>query len=131
MIACVSPSDSEFVETLNTLKYANRARNIKNKVSANQDSASKQVQALRQQIAALQVELTEYKTVSNIAHKSNNRLRAWIYGQLAKVRLIIILRGSYFRRMAFQALMLHLLLTYTLDESNGLENGFVQLKNKA
>jgi len=32
MIACVSPSDREFMETLNTLKYANRARNIKNKV---------------------------------------------------------------------------------------------------
>ena len=33
MIACVSPSDRDFMETLNTLKYANRARNIKNKVS--------------------------------------------------------------------------------------------------
>lgn len=34
MVACVSPSDSDFVETLNTLKYANRAKNIKNKVRA-------------------------------------------------------------------------------------------------
>lgn len=32
MIACISPSDRDFLETLNTLKYANRARNIKNKV---------------------------------------------------------------------------------------------------
>ena len=32
MIACTSPSDRDFMETLNTLKYANRARNIKNKV---------------------------------------------------------------------------------------------------
>ena len=32
MIACISPSDRDFMETLNTLKYANRARNIKNKV---------------------------------------------------------------------------------------------------
>ena len=32
MIACVSPSDRDFMETLNTLKYANRARNIRNKV---------------------------------------------------------------------------------------------------
>ena len=31
MIACISPADSNFEETLNTLKYANRARNIKNK----------------------------------------------------------------------------------------------------
>lgn len=37
MIACVSPSDSNFGETLNTLTYASRARNIKNKVMVNQD----------------------------------------------------------------------------------------------
>ncbi|OAD00181.1 hypothetical protein MUCCIDRAFT_119794, partial [Mucor lusitanicus CBS 277.49] len=37
MMACVSPSDSNFLETLSTLKYANRARNIKNKVTINQE----------------------------------------------------------------------------------------------
>ncbi|KAJ0039324.1 hypothetical protein NL108_018361 [Boleophthalmus pectinirostris] len=31
MIACISPSDSDFMETLNTLKYANRTRNIRNR----------------------------------------------------------------------------------------------------
>ncbi|CAK8681521.1 unnamed protein product [Clavelina lepadiformis] len=66
MVACISPSDSDFMETLNTLKYANRARNIKNKVVANQDTASKQMQMLRQQIATLQLELTEYKTGKRI-----------------------------------------------------------------
>lgn len=30
MIACVSPADSSYTETLSTLHYANRARNIKN-----------------------------------------------------------------------------------------------------
>jgi hypothetical protein len=30
MIACVSPADVDLQETLNTLKYAHRARNIKN-----------------------------------------------------------------------------------------------------
>lgn len=34
MIACVSPSDVDFQETLSTLKYADRAKNIKNKVCA-------------------------------------------------------------------------------------------------
>ena len=32
MIACISPADRDLFETLSTLKYANRARNIKNKV---------------------------------------------------------------------------------------------------
>ena len=35
MVACVSPDDSNFYETQNTLMYANRARNIKNRVISN------------------------------------------------------------------------------------------------
>lgn len=63
MIACVSPSDRDFMETLNTLKYANRARNIKNKVVVNQDKTSQQISALRAEIARLQMELMEFKAV--------------------------------------------------------------------
>uniref|UniRef100_A0A4W4E763 Kinesin motor domain-containing protein n=1 Tax=Electrophorus electricus TaxID=8005 RepID=A0A4W4E763_ELEEL len=62
MIACISPSDRDFMETLNTLKYANRARNIKNKLVVNQDRASQQISALRTEIARLQMELMEYRT---------------------------------------------------------------------
>lgn len=63
MIACISPSDRDFMETLNTLKYANRARNIKNKVVVNQDKTSQQISAMRAEIARLQMELMEYKAV--------------------------------------------------------------------
>jgi hypothetical protein len=35
MIACISPADNSFEETLNTLKYASRAMNISNDVSMN------------------------------------------------------------------------------------------------
>ena len=61
MIACVSPSDRDFMETLNTMKYANRARNIKNKVTANQDKTSRTIMMLRQEIQNLQLELMEYR----------------------------------------------------------------------
>nr|CAD7415542.1 unnamed protein product [Timema poppensis] len=61
MIACVSPSDRDFMETLNTLKYANRARNIKNRVTINQDKSSRTITLLRQEIQQLQLELQEYK----------------------------------------------------------------------
>ena len=63
MIACVSPSDRDFMETLNTLKYANRARNIKNKVVVNQDKASKQISSLRAEIQKLTLELMEFRQV--------------------------------------------------------------------
>uniref|UniRef100_A0A3Q2P050 Kinesin-like protein KIF21B n=1 Tax=Fundulus heteroclitus TaxID=8078 RepID=A0A3Q2P050_FUNHE len=67
MIACISPSDRDFMETLSTMKYANRARNIKNKVMVNQDKTSQQINALRAEIARLQMELMEYKAGKRVA----------------------------------------------------------------
>ena len=40
MIACVSPAEINFEETLNSLKYASRARNIKNAPKVNRDPNS-------------------------------------------------------------------------------------------
>ena len=37
MIAAISPADYNFEETLTTLRYASRAKNIKNKPRINQD----------------------------------------------------------------------------------------------
>ena len=65
MIACVSPSDRDFMETLNTLRYANRARNIKNKVFVNQDKTSQQIAQLKAEIERLNLELLQYKSKCN------------------------------------------------------------------
>lgn len=59
----MSPSDRDFMETLNTLKYANRARNIRNKVILNQDKSSRTIAILRGEIQRLELELLEYKQV--------------------------------------------------------------------
>ncbi|KOM47746.1 hypothetical protein LR48_Vigan07g145000 [Vigna angularis] len=61
MIACVSPADTNAEETLNTLKYANRARNIQNKAVINRDPVGAQMQRMRSQIEQLQSELLLYK----------------------------------------------------------------------
>jgi hypothetical protein len=37
MIANVGPADRNHIETVSTLKYANRAKNIKNKPTINED----------------------------------------------------------------------------------------------
>lgn len=63
MIACISPSDIDFVETLNTLKYANRAKNIKNRVVVNQDRSSRLITELRCKIQQLELELMDFKQV--------------------------------------------------------------------
>ncbi|KAL5556945.1 hypothetical protein UlMin_039181 [Ulmus minor] len=57
MIACISPADINAEETLNTLKYANRARNIQNKPVVNRDLVSNEMQKMRQQLQFLQAEL--------------------------------------------------------------------------
>ncbi|XP_068653718.1 kinesin-like protein KIN-4C [Aristolochia californica] len=57
MIACVSPADTNAEETLNTLKYANRARNIQNKAIINRDPMAAQMQKMRSQLEQLQAEL--------------------------------------------------------------------------
>jgi Kinesin motor domain len=56
-LACVSPSDTNASETLSTLRYANRARNIKNVASRNVDSAALEMQRLHSYIGVLQAEL--------------------------------------------------------------------------
>ncbi|KAE9359320.1 Kinesin-like protein [Phytophthora fragariae] len=57
MLTCVSPADVNFEETLNALKYANRARNIQNKPVVNRDEASAMTMELRRQVQMLQMEV--------------------------------------------------------------------------
>uniref|UniRef100_A0A674MHZ1 Kinesin family member 21B n=1 Tax=Takifugu rubripes TaxID=31033 RepID=A0A674MHZ1_TAKRU len=86
MIACVSPSDRDFMETLNTLKYANRARNIKNKVVVNQDKTSQQISALRAEIARLQMELTEFKAGKRVACEDGSEGYSDLYQENAMLQ---------------------------------------------
>uniref|UniRef100_A0A3B5LAX4 Kinesin motor domain-containing protein n=1 Tax=Xiphophorus couchianus TaxID=32473 RepID=A0A3B5LAX4_9TELE len=57
MIACVSPADSNMEETINTLRYADRARKIKNKPIVNVDPRAAEMSRLKQQVQELQVML--------------------------------------------------------------------------
>jgi kinesin family protein 4/21/27 len=57
MIACVSPSSSNMEESLNCLRYANRAKNIKNHAVVNVDSTSRLVADLRSKVQALATDL--------------------------------------------------------------------------
>ncbi|CAD5227302.1 unnamed protein product [Bursaphelenchus xylophilus] len=67
MIACASPNDVDFAETLNTLNYASRTKAIKNKVVANKDHGSAMVGQLRAKIIALENELNEYRSGKRVA----------------------------------------------------------------
>lgn len=56
MIACVSPADYNIEETLSTLRYADRARKIKNKPIVNQDPRAAEIARLQQIIQQLRCE---------------------------------------------------------------------------
>jgi kinesin family protein 3/17 len=55
MIACISPSDNNFDETLSTLRYANRAKNIKNKPKINEDPKDALLREYQEEIQRLKM----------------------------------------------------------------------------
>lgn len=57
IIACVSPSSINLEESLNCLRYANRAKNIQNNAVINLDAGSRLVAELRAQLKSLAGEL--------------------------------------------------------------------------
>ncbi|KAF9924754.1 kinesin-like protein Klp5 [Modicella reniformis] len=61
MIACVSPSSQHYEETHNTLKYANRAKNIKTRVTKNTLNVDRHVSEYMQAIYELRQEVAELK----------------------------------------------------------------------
>lgn len=57
MIACASPADTNADETLSTLRYADRAKRIKNKPTVNIDPNMALIQSLRDELAGVKNEL--------------------------------------------------------------------------
>lgn len=52
-LLAVSPADCNYSETLSTLRYANRAKNIINKPTINEDPNVKLIKELRDEITKL------------------------------------------------------------------------------
>jgi kinesin family protein 3/17 len=53
MIACLSPADNNYDETLSTLRYANRAKNIQNKPKINEDPKDTMLREYQEEIKKL------------------------------------------------------------------------------
>ncbi|VDD91493.1 unnamed protein product [Enterobius vermicularis] len=137
MIACVSPSDCDFVETLNTLKYANRAKEIKNKVIANQDKSSKLISGLRTRILELEAELVAIKqgkiTIGadgvetfNDQYQENIMLRAEL--EELRIRIKAMQETNETLKARNVQLLFEKQSTASLTESSNL-NGLLQLKD--
>ncbi|KAM4661373.1 kinesin-like protein KIF7 [Amazona ochrocephala] len=76
MIACVSPSSSDFDESLNTLNYASRAQNIQNKAVVNCRKETEHVEELHRQIKSLQKALEQrHRSETRIINRSSTAKR--------------------------------------------------------
>ncbi|XP_032926495.1 kinesin-like protein KIF7 isoform X2 [Catharus ustulatus] len=76
MIACVSPSSSDFDESLNTLNYANRAQNIQNKAVVNCRKETEHIEELHLQIQNLQKALEQrQRSETRTIHRSGSAKR--------------------------------------------------------
>ena len=53
MVACLSPADDNYDETISTLRYANRAKNIKNKPKINEDPKDAMLREYQEEIEKL------------------------------------------------------------------------------
>lgn len=65
MIACVSPVLADLDESLNTIKYATRARKISNTPIINKDPQSAVIAQLKQQVFRLQTDMQKMKKLMN------------------------------------------------------------------
>ena len=63
MIACVSPADDNYDETLSTLRYANRAKNIQNRPRINQDPKDAMLREYQKEIERLSQMVNQQKAM--------------------------------------------------------------------
>ena len=59
MVAAISPADYNFEETMSTLRYANRAKNIKNKPKINEDPKDTMLREFKEEIERLRKMLAD------------------------------------------------------------------------
>ncbi|CAO2596212.1 Kinesin-like protein KIF27 [Lemmus lemmus] len=83
MITCVSPSSSDFDESLNSLKYANRARNIRNKPTLNfspesdrMDEMEFEIKLLREALQSHQASISQTSQTPSEGVSDQNRIHS-------------------------------------------------------
>ncbi|XP_003407846.1 kinesin-like protein KIF27 isoform X1 [Loxodonta africana] len=83
MITCVSPSSSDFDESLNSLKYANRARNIRNKPTVNfspesdrMDEMEFEIKLLREALQSQQASTSQTSQTHSEGTPDKNRIHS-------------------------------------------------------
>ncbi|EGV63022.1 kinesin-domain-containing protein, partial [Yamadazyma tenuis ATCC 10573] len=100
MIVCVSPSSQHYDETLNTLKYADRAKMIKTKLIRNQHNLDRHVGSYLKMITQQKTEIEELKhkqaNVADATIEKQQKISALIFESIFDN--ISTLRSSVFNK---------------------------------
>ena len=78
MVAAISPADYNFDETMSTLRYANRAKNIKNKPKINEDPKDTMLREFKEEIERLRKMLSDQASgihLSSIGAVASSRVK--------------------------------------------------------
>ncbi|XP_048340429.1 kinesin-like protein KIF17 [Sphaerodactylus townsendi] len=68
MVACLSPADNNYDETLSTLRYAHRAKNIQNKPHINEDPKDALLREYQEEIKKLKAILAQQSNTAGLLH---------------------------------------------------------------
>ena len=87
MIANLGPADYNFDETMSTLRYANRAKNIKNKPKINEDPKDAMLREFQEEIARLKAQLGEGGNLADgvPGHRPGRRRQEFIEKTVSQV----------------------------------------------
>lgn len=98
MIANIGPSESNLDETMSTLRYANRAKNIKNKPRINEDPKDAMIRKMKEELTNLQKQLngeapvTGKGGIKRTEKKVIKKVEVWYVGT-AHVHFVSFLRA--------------------------------------
>ena len=97
MIAALSPADDNYDETLSTLQYASRAKQITNKATKNEDVNEKVIHELKNEIEELKAQLAAIAEKSPSRGTSGRRRRMPSHGSF---RLDPALQQKYLKKIS-------------------------------
>ncbi|KAK9394047.1 kinesin-like KIF7 [Crotalus adamanteus] len=118
MIACVSPSSSDFDESLTTLNYARWAQNIKNWAVVNCSKEVEPVEALQLRIKKLQRALEQrHRSETRIIRRSEVPIKGHVEENVARLRA----ECNHYRTCTDAAYQLLMELQGYLTEEQGLQ----------
>lgn len=90
MVACLSPADNNYDETLSTLRYANRAKNICNQPHINEDPKDTMLREYQEEIQKLRALLENSEHLQKTNTNTDDTNFTYVKGMCTNRGLIVL-----------------------------------------